>query len=96
MAILRLKDENGNMIPIPAIKGEAGTIDEVTASVDNTSGEPTVVVTLGGTEHSRTIDLAFSGLKGPEGGTPIVATTVDPGAGAVVDYPDGTVIHVYE
>jgi len=26
----------------------------------------------------------------------IVATTVDPGEGAVVDYPDGTVILVYE
>lgn len=26
----------------------------------------------------------------------IVATTKDPGAGAAVDYPDGTVIHVYE
>lgn len=26
----------------------------------------------------------------------IVMTTTDPGAGAAVDYPDGTVIHVYE
>ena len=28
--------------------------------------------------------------------TPIVSTTVDPGEGAAVDYPDGTVILVYE
>ena len=26
----------------------------------------------------------------------VVMTTTDPGAGAAVDYPDGTVIHVYE
>lgn len=28
--------------------------------------------------------------------TPIVATDTDPGEGAIVEYADGTVIHVYE
>ena len=50
-------------------KGEDGknaTITGVTATVDDTTGTPSVQVTLGGTETERSIDFAFSGLKGGE------------------------------
>jgi len=45
-------------------QGPAGTIEEVTASVDDTAGTPNVKVDLGGTPEKRTIALKFSGLKG--------------------------------
>jgi hypothetical protein len=48
-------------------KGDAGTIDVVTATVDETVGTPTVSISLGGTPSSRTINFAFSGLKGEQG-----------------------------
>lgn len=99
MAILKVKDENGNIIPIPAIQGKAGAITDVSATIDNTSGEPAVEVTMGGNEQERTFAFAFTGLKGPkgdEGGTTVIPTTEDPGAGATSEYPDGTVILVYE
>lgn len=44
--------------------GEAGQITSATASVDNTTGAPSVAVDLGGTPEKRTIDFKFSGLKG--------------------------------
>ena len=47
--------------------GTSATITNVTASVDNTSGTPSVEVTMGGTETERTFDFAFSGLKGADG-----------------------------
>ena len=49
--------------------GAAGTITAVTASVAQTTGTAKVNVTLGGTANARTIDLAFSGLKGEPGAT---------------------------
>lgn len=45
-------------------QGPAGTIEEVTASVDDTAGVPNVKVDLDGTPEKRTIALKFSGLKG--------------------------------
>ena len=45
-------------------KGDAGEITNVTASVDNGIGTPSVVVTEGGTPSEKTIDLAFHNLKG--------------------------------
>lgn len=51
--------------------GEAATISNVTASVDDTSGDPEVVVTMGGTAQERSFAFAFSGLKGENGKTPI-------------------------
>lgn len=45
-------------------KGDSAKITEVTANVDNTTGEPDVEVTMGGTDTNRTFHLSFSGLKG--------------------------------
>lgn len=47
--------------------GQSAKITNVTATVSNTVGTPSVKVTLGGTDLQRTIDLAFSGLKGQTG-----------------------------
>lgn len=44
--------------------GDAGQIESMTASVDDTTGTPNVEVDLGGTPEKRTIALKFSGLKG--------------------------------
>lgn len=44
--------------------GDAGQIESMTASIDDTSGTPHVEVVLGGTPEKRTIALEFSGLKG--------------------------------
>ena len=51
--------------------GEAATISNVTASVDDTSGDPKVVVTMGGTVQERSFAFAFSGIKGESGKTPV-------------------------
>ena len=69
-SLIKVRDKNGNIIDIPILqgqKGPAGKITNVTASVNNTTGTPNVEVTLGGTDEERTIDLAFSGLKGEKG-----------------------------
>ena len=47
--------------------GNNATITEVTATVDETSGTPSVTVEVGGTETERTFAFAFSGLKGEKG-----------------------------
>lgn len=47
--------------------GEAGQITSATASVDNTTGTPSVKIELGGTPEKRTMYFKFSGLKGEPG-----------------------------
>lgn len=46
------------------IRGPAGAIDNVTASVNSNAGTPKVTVSLGGTPERRNIDLKFENLKG--------------------------------
>lgn len=58
-----LKGDKGD----PGDPGEAGQITSATASIDNTTGTPSVKIELGGTPEKRTIDLKFSGLKGESG-----------------------------
>ena len=60
------KGEIGDIGP-QGIQGPAGTnatITGATASVTNTTGTPSVTVTAGGTESSRSFDFAFTGLRG--------------------------------
>ena len=47
--------------------GAAGAIVDVTATVDNNIGTPSVEVTLGGTDIERIFNLDFKNLKGDQG-----------------------------
>lgn len=47
--------------------GTNATITGVTATVDQTTGTPTVTVTMGGTDSERSFEFTFSGLKGEKG-----------------------------
>lgn len=80
-SIVKIRDKDGNVIEIPAFKGskgDPGKIKSVTATVDNTIGNPSVEVNLGGTEEERTIGFAFSGLKGQTGEANIVFSPTEP------------------
>ena len=52
---------------MPGPAGASAKITDVTASVDEGVGKPSVKVTMGGTESARTFDFAFSNLKGESG-----------------------------
>ena len=47
--------------------GKDADIVSVTATIDNSIGTPSVTATLGGEPTERTIDFAFSNLKGEKG-----------------------------
>ena len=49
------------------VDGTNATITDVTATVDEKTGKPTVTVTMGGTESERSFAFSFSGLKGEQG-----------------------------
>ena len=61
---------------VPSEPGKSATITEVTAEVDNTSGVPSVDVTMGGDEQNRSFHFAFSGLKCEpgEGGETVIVS----------------------
>ncbi len=80
-------------------KGEAGTdgvdgtnatITEVTATVDETTGTPTVTVTMGGTESERSFAFSFAGLKGEQGPQGVQGEKGEAGDGANVDINEQT------
>lgn len=65
---ITLSVSNVETLPAP-IKGEDGTTPDITASatVDETTGTPTVEVTKTGTTENPHFEFAFTGLKGEQG-----------------------------
>lgn len=68
--------------------GSGTTISDVTASVDNNTGTPSVDVSYTGSDDDKTIDFAFHNLKGEKGDTGERGAT---GAAAGFGTPTATV-----
>lgn len=63
--IITFTNDKNKPNPEPVnIKGPAGTIENVTASVNSNAGVPSVKVTMSGTKENRSFDLEFQNLKG--------------------------------
>lgn len=70
MSTLKVKGENNVWERIPALKGvpgESAGFGMVTASVDNNTGEPVVVVTATGPDMAKNFNFDFKNLKGKDG-----------------------------
>lgn len=72
------------------IDGTNATITDVTAAVDESTGTPTVTVTMGGTESKRSLAFSFSGLKGEKGPQGEKGEKGEPGESANVDINEQT------
>jgi len=73
-SIMKIRDNEGNIIEIPVLKGNKGDtgasskIVGVTATIDDSEADaPSVTVTMGGTEEEVTLDFVFSGLNSGSG-----------------------------
>lgn len=66
--------------------GNAAGFGEITATVDNTTGNPKVAVTQSGTNEAQNIKFEFTGLKGERG---IQGEQGEPGRNAVVVETEG-------
>ena len=75
---------------VDGVDGTNATITDVTATVDETTGTPTVTVTMGGTESKRSFAFSFSGLKGERGPQGIQGEKGESGNGASVDINEQT------
>lgn len=63
--IISFTNDKNKPNPEPVnIKGPAGTIENVTASVNSNAGTPSVKVTMSGTKENRSFNLEFQNLKG--------------------------------
>ena len=75
---------------VDGVDGTNATITDVTATVDKTTGTPTVTVTMGGTESERSFAFSFSGLKGEKGEQGPQGIQGESGNGASVDINEQT------
>ena len=102
-AIYELMNNAEHPVPVPTVE-DAGKVIKVKndgtyeLANDETgiSEVPADIVTAGTLAGQVQANAAATAIVGTAQLRNIVMVTEDPGEGAEVDYPDGTVIHVYE
>lgn len=81
--------ENPEPVDIMGPPGAAAGFGTVSATVDETTGTPSVEVETSGPDTAKNISFAFTGLKGNPGETPDITigtvTTLEPGQGATAE-----------